>query len=197
MEDNMLASLDGYINNIINAKQNLQKNVLPSIIQSAEAMAKCLLNESKLITYGNGIASGVSHYFTSLMVTTAKYDKPALPVISLCSGITEIFSMANHSDYKSVFSRQVQAIGKEKDILVIFSIYGNEVEIIESIKSAYNKGISVILVTNNDNAEAKKYMSAEDIIIVAQADNLGISYEIQVTIASCISQIVDSLLFNI
>ncbi len=193
----MLASLDDYINNIINAKQNLQKNVLPLIVQSAEAMAKCLLNDNKLITYGNGIASGISQYFTSLMVTTAKYDKPALPVVSLCSGITEICSMTHHSDYHLVFSRQIQAIGKEKDILVIFSIQGNEIEVIELIKSAYNKEISVILVTNNKNAEAKKYMSAEELIIVVQADNLGVSYETQVTIASCISQIVDSLLFNI
>ncbi len=193
----MLASLNDYINNIINAKQNLQKSVLPLIIQSAEAMAKCLLNESKVITYGSGIVSGVSQYFTSLMVTTAKYDKPALPVVSLCSGATEICSIANYSGYNSVFSRQIQAIGQEKDVLIIFSINGNEAEVIESIKSAYNKGINVILVTNNNNAEAKKYMHAEELIIVAQADNLGISYEMQVTIAYCISQMVDSLLFNI
>ena len=192
----MHTSLDNHLNDVISSKQYLRENVLPLIIESSEIIAKCLLNEKKIITCGSGIASGVAQYFTSLMISAANYDKPAVPVVSICSGITEISSIAHYSGYKSIFSRQLQAIGQEKDILFVFSISGNEDEIIELIKYAYNKGIRVIFLTSNNDATAKKYLSPEDIIIVAPANNLGIRYEMQTTVSYCIAQIVDSLLFE-
>ena len=70
-------------------------------------------------------------------------NSKALPAIAL-TDTSVITAIANDLGYKEVFARQVEALGKKGDILIVFTTSGTSNNIIEVMYQAKLRGIDVI-----------------------------------------------------
>ena len=73
-------------------------------------------------------------------------QRPALPAISI-SDPSHITCVANDFSFDEIFSRYVEAVGQQGDILLAISTSGNSMNVIKAAEAAMGKGMKVIGLT--------------------------------------------------
>ena len=134
---------------------NLQK-----IKSAGDLMVKSLKSENKIISCGNGGSMCDSMHFSEELSGKFRNERAALPAISI-SDPSHISCVANDYGYDQVFSRFVDAFGKNGDVLLAISTSGNSKNIINAIKSAKNKNMIVIGLTGKDGGQMASLCDVE------------------------------------
>jgi D-sedoheptulose 7-phosphate isomerase len=138
------------------------------VLQSSEIIAGCFKKGGKLLICGNGGSAADSQHIAAEMVVRFLKERKALPAIALTTDTSVITAEANDHGYDSVFSRQVEALGRKGDVLVAITTSGKSPNIIEAAKTAKNLGLAVIGLTGPKSLPLKKYCN---ICIVAAGDS--------------------------
>ena len=132
----------------IKTKEAIIENGLNYIEAAAEVLIESINSSRKILWCGNGgSAADAQHLATELMGGMSDHDRMPIPSIALTTDSSFITAWSNDTDFDSVFSRQIQGIGLEGDVLVGISTSGNSENILSAIKQAKYKGISTILFT--------------------------------------------------
>ena len=180
-----------------NFSENIETNkacidkILPSIEKSVDRIIMMLEASGKLLSCGNGGSSGDAQHITSEFINRFEKERRELPAVSLNSDTATITSISNDYDYKYIFSKQINAIGQKNDVLMAFTTSGNSDNVIEAIKSAHKKGISIILITGNDGGSASKMLSDNDIEIKVTSKRTSRIQEMHLIIIHSICECLD------
>ena len=101
----------------------------------------------KMLVFGNGGSASQSQHFSSELVNTFYQERPALAALSLCTDTSALTSIANDSSFEYVFSRQVEAVGREGDIVLGLSTSGDSPNVIQAFKTAKKMGMLTVALT--------------------------------------------------
>ena len=114
-------------NFIENQKINLTSvnEILPSIESATDCLINMIKSSGKLMSCGNGGSSGDAQHITSEFVNRFETERKEMPAISLNSDTATMTSIGNDYGYEYIFSKQINAIGCEKDVLMAFTTSGN------------------------------------------------------------------------
>ena len=108
-----------------------------------KTIAKAFRNGNKVLICGNGGSAAMAQHMSAEFVGIYENDI-AFPAITLSADTSIITAISNDLGYKYIFSRQVDALGKEGDVLIAFSTSGKSKNILEAIKKAKSRGMSII-----------------------------------------------------
>lgn len=133
---------------------------LNKIKSAADLMVKSLKSENKIISCGNGGSMCDSMHFSEELSGKFRNERAALPAISI-SDPSHISCVANDYGYDYVFSRFIDAFGKDGDVLLAISTSGNSKNIINAIKSAKNKNMIVIGLSGKDGGQMANLCDVE------------------------------------
>ncbi len=100
-----------------------------------------LNNGNKIIVAGNGGSATDAQHFAAELVGRFEKERKGLPAIDITSNASSITSIGNDYNFESVFSRQISALGKKGDLLLVISTSGNSKNIINAVKTAKLMGI--------------------------------------------------------
>ena len=129
------------------AIQNLQsESTLEFIEKAAHMIAHCFSNGGKLLIAGNGGSLCDGMHFAEELSGVFRGKRPALPAISI-SDPSHITCTANDYSFDEIFSRYVEGLGQEGDVLLAISTSGNSMNIIKAAEAASGKGMKVIGLT--------------------------------------------------
>ena len=93
------------------------------------------LKKNKIIFCGNGgSAADASHAVAEFVGRYLKKKRKALNTISLNENNATITALANDFNYKYIFSRQIEGLGKKGDLLFAISTSGKSKNVIEAVK---------------------------------------------------------------
>ncbi|MDO8992904.1 MAG: D-sedoheptulose 7-phosphate isomerase [Daejeonella sp.] len=106
----------------------------------------------KVISCGNGGSMSDAMHFAEELSGRYRNDRPAYPAIAI-SDPSHLSCVANDYGYAFVFSRMVEAIGSEGDVLLAISTSGNSENILKAIEVARKKGMKVIGLTGKDGGK--------------------------------------------
>lgn len=120
--------------------QKLQEN----IENITKTCIKSLKNGKKIMFCGNGGSAADSQHLSAELVSKLCYDRPALNAIALTVDTSALTAIGNDYGYLYSFSRQIEAVGNEGDVLIVFSTSGRSKNIIEAVKKAKEKNIIVV-----------------------------------------------------
>lgn len=90
------------------------------------------------------------------MVGRFKLDRPAFPAVALTTDTSILTSISNNYASSSMFSRQVEALVREKDVVIGISTSGNSANVIEGIKTAKSRGAITIGLTGKNGGKLAK-----------------------------------------
>ena len=121
-----------------------QQDVLESI---ARAMAAALHSGNQILWCGNGGSAGDSQHLAAEIVGRFRRERRGLPSIALTTDTSILTAVANDYGYEAVFSRQVEALGREGDVLVGISTSGNSHNVICAIEKAKEYGVTTVAFT--------------------------------------------------
>ncbi|MCZ2357644.1 MAG: D-sedoheptulose 7-phosphate isomerase [Bacteroidia bacterium] len=116
---------------------------------AATIIARAIVGGNRVFSCGNGGSMCDAMHFAEELSGKFRRNRPALPAIAI-SDPSYLSCVANDFGYQAVFSRYLEAFGKEGDILLTLSTSGNSQNVLEAAKAAQKLGIFVISLTGND-----------------------------------------------
>ncbi|MBL0930397.1 MAG: D-sedoheptulose 7-phosphate isomerase [Alphaproteobacteria bacterium] len=136
-------------------------------------------NGGKILFCGNGgSASDAQHLATELTVRYIK-NRPAIAAIALTTDTSALTAIGNDIGFEYLFSRQVEAIGKQGDLLIGISTSGNSPNVIEAFKIARKMGITSVLFGGKGGGPALKHA---DIALIVPSNTTGRIQEMHITL---------------
>lgn len=136
---------------VILEKFNTSEN-LDKILEAGQLMVASINNGGKILSCGNGGSMSDAMHFAEELTGRYRDNRKALPAISI-SDISHVSCVSNDYGYDFVFSRYLEALGKEGDILLAISTSGNSKNVLNAIETAKSKGIQVVGLTGKDGGK--------------------------------------------
>ncbi len=131
-----------------------------SIESAGRILVEAIRNGNKVISCGNGGSMCDAMHFAEELSGKYRNDRPAYPAISI-SDPAHISCVANDYGFEFVFSRMVEAIGREGDVLFALSTSGNSENILNAIAAAKKKGMTIVGLTGKDGGKMAHLCDAE------------------------------------
>lgn len=167
-----------------------------SIAKAASRLIQCLLNDGKILICGNGGSSANCMHFTSAMMNHFEVERPSLPVVNLCADAASLSAFANENHYNQFFARQIQALGQDKDALLILTTSGNSDSMLHALQAANERGIDTIALSGRDGGVLANHLGPEDIELRIQSDSAARIREVHLFILHCFCDLIDQSLFG-
>ncbi|MGR9088445.1 MAG: D-sedoheptulose-7-phosphate isomerase [Gammaproteobacteria bacterium] len=120
---------------------------------SGKLLIETLEQGGKILLCGNGGSAADSQHIAAEFVVRYEQRRQALAAIALTTDASILTAHANDYDFETVFSRQVEALGNEKDCLIAISTSGRSKNILNAAEAAIGKGMAVIGLTGCGGGE--------------------------------------------
>ena len=181
-----------YIKKSIEVKNVIlsSEDLICAIRDAANIIIDAYKNNKKVLIAGNGGSASDSNHLAAEFVSKFLMKRDALCAISLSSNQSVITAIANDDDFKNIFSRQIEALGNNDDILIAISTSGKSPNIIEALKKAKEKNLKTIFLTSG-NADFEA-----DCLIKVPSAQTSIIQEAHIMIEHIICAIVEEALFK-
>ncbi|WP_291971996.1 D-sedoheptulose 7-phosphate isomerase [Candidatus Symbiopectobacterium sp.] len=137
------ATLDAFLSDDAN---------IQSIQNAAVLLADAFKAGGKVISCGNGGSHCDAMHFAEELTGRYRENRPGYPAIAI-SDPSHLSCVSNDFGYDFVFSRYVESLGREGDVLLGISTSGNSGNIIKAIDAARAKGMKVITLTGKDGGK--------------------------------------------
>ena len=163
--------------------------------KETEKVAKDLANifqlGNKVLICGNGGSNCDALHFAEEFTGRFRKDRRALPAISL-SDSSHITCVGNDYGFDYIFSRGVEAYGKEGDMFIGISTSGNSANVIKAVETAKKMGLKTCVLLGKDGGKLKGMCDYEFIIPVNTSDRIQ---EIHMMILHIIIEGVEKIMF--
>jgi D-sedoheptulose 7-phosphate isomerase len=171
--------------------------VLPAqIARAGEALAAALKSGKKALSCGNGGSAADAQHFAAELVGRFERERPGLPAVALTTDSSALTAIANDYDYDRVFSKQVEALGNEGDVLLAISTSGNSKNVIEAMKAAQARKVTVIALTGRDGGAMGRLCGPRDFHInVAHPRTMRVQ-EVHLLVVHCLCEVVDNVIYG-
>jgi D-sedoheptulose 7-phosphate isomerase len=124
-----------------------------TVVLIAEALVKTVRSGGKILVLGNGGSAADAQHFAAEMINRFLMERRALPVLSLTTDTSVLTSIANDYSFDRIFSRQVEALGREGDVLLAISTSGVSPNVLKAMEQANSLSMVTIGMTglNSDS----------------------------------------------
>ncbi len=180
----------------IATKQASLNDIKSAIAHAAEAMIQCFANQGKILTCGNGGSAADSQHLSSELLNRFERDREGLAAMALTTDSSTLTSIANDYAYENIFSRQILALGNEKDILVAITTSGNSANILTAIQAAHEKSMTIIALSGNGGGKLPAALKDGDIEIRVPSNSTARIQEVHLLVLHCICDLIDQHLLD-
>jgi len=179
----------------INVKKLIlkDKQLLCLIEEIVNNIKEVLSKGNKIIFAGNGGSFADSIHLTAEFVSKFAFDRKPLSALALGANNSIITSIGNDYSFEDIFSRELDALACEGDLLIAISTSGNSKNIIKVIKKAQARGIIVYCLTGEKGGAVAKICKCLKI----PSNTTARIQEAHITIGHIICEIVEDQLCNI
>jgi D-sedoheptulose 7-phosphate isomerase len=136
-------TLDAFLSN----EDNLR-----NIESAANIMSDAILAGHKILSCGNGGSHCDAMHFAEELTGRYRDNRRALPAIAI-SDPSHLSCVSNDFGFDYVFSRYVEGVGQNGDVLLGLSTSGNSKNVINAFEAAKAKGMKTIAMTGKDGGK--------------------------------------------
>jgi D-sedoheptulose 7-phosphate isomerase len=137
---------------IVLQKFLLDEKNIADIEAAARLMATAIQSGNKIISCGNGGSHCDAMHFAEELSGRYREDRKALAAIAI-SDVSHLSCVSNDYGYEFVFSRFIEGLGNQGDILLGISTSGNSGNIIKAVEVARAKGMKVVILSGKDGGK--------------------------------------------
>ena len=166
------------------------------ICAAVAVMCESLRAGGKILACGNGGSAGDAQHFAAELVGRFERERPGLAAVALTTDTSILTAVANDYDYTKIFSKQVEAIGRQGDVLFAISTSGNSANVIAAIEVAHARGIGVVAMTGKDGGKIAKLLRPDDIELRVPTERTARIQEVHLLALHCLCDGIDTLLYG-
>ncbi len=149
------------------ATAKAMQDLLPIIQKAGELCLESLQNGGRVLICGNGGSAADAQHIAAELSGRFKKERKALAGIALTVDSSALTAIANDYGFEQIFSRQVEALGRESDTLIAISTSGNSQNIINAIEIAEEIGLNIITLSGKGGGKMRE-LGKVNIIIPSQ-----------------------------
>ena len=125
----------------------------PAMDRALEMVQETVARRGTLFFCGNGGSAADAQHLATEYVVRYMRNRRAYPAIALTTDTSLITAAGNDLGFENIFARQVEALGKAGDLLVIHSTSGNSPNVLRAAEAARAAGIAVLAFSARDGGE--------------------------------------------
>lgn len=141
-----------YKNQLIKSLDLIESKVVRKIV---DEIFEARQNNRTIFIIGNGGSAATASHMATDFTFGSRMKDPYIKAISLVDNSAIITATGNDVDFESIFSRRLNAIGSEGDILIMVSASGNSPNLLACIDTCKAKGIKTISLTGFNGGQLK------------------------------------------
>jgi len=149
----------------IATKKQTMENLCPEIEKTVKIIINCLKSGNKILVCGNGGSAADAQHIAAELVGRFEKERKGLSCIALTTDTSIITAWTNDYNYDSLFARQVEALGKQGDVLIGISTSGNSKNVIKAFEKAKNMNITCIGLLGKGGGKIKELTYVKNIIV--------------------------------
>lgn len=131
------------------------QTLIDTVAQVAEAMTIAFKNDKKVLFCGNGGSAADAQHLAAEFSGRFYYDRPPLYSEALHVNSSYVTAVGNDYSYDVIYSRMIQAMGREGDVLVGISTSGNSTNVIKALEVANQLGMITVAMTGETGGKMK------------------------------------------
>jgi len=166
------------------------------IVAAAELIYQCFENGGKLLICGNGGSAADAQHLSSELLNRYKRERHELPGIALTTDGATLTSISNDYDYNQVFSKQIRALAREEDLVMVISTSGNSGNILNAVAAAHDKSVRCIALNGKGGGKLSPELNQSDIDIIVKGDVTARIQEVHGLIIHCLCELIDSYILD-
>jgi len=197
-QDKML-SRDKFIRDSLQESSDTKLRILqmcsPDISKAVDIIIQAFNSKRKVLLCGNGgSAADAQHLATEFVIRLNPHIKrPGLPAIALTTDSSMLTAGANDLGYDNVFTRSIEALGNEGDVLIGISTSGNSDSVNNAFKKAREMKLTTIGFLGKGGGKSKNLV---DLAIIVPSDDAQRIQEGHITMGHIIFQEVEQEMFG-
>ena len=186
------------ISNIIKASIDVKKQILENteLLATIEKVVEVIMNAfnngNRVYFCGNGGSAADAQHLAAEFSGRFYADRKALPAEALHCNTSYITAVANDYSYDVVYSRIIDGIGQQGDVLVGLSTSGNSRNIVNAFEKAKEKKMITVGLTGSSGGAMK--LRSDYLINIPSTDTPRIQ-ESHIMAGHIICQLVEEKLF--
>lgn len=187
--------IKGQIKDSISVKEKIlgDEKLLEMIENAADIITKSYESGGKLLLCGNGGSAGDAQHIAGEMVARFRLERKALSAIAFNTNSSVVTAIGNDYEYNYIFERQVEAFGREGDVLLSISTSGNSESVVRAINKAKEMNISTVSLLGKDGGVCK---GISDYAIIVPSDDTPRIQESHIMIGHIICDIVERRIYE-
>lgn len=163
---------------------------------ASQLMVEALLEDRKIIACGDGVDGALAQLFAVNLMSRFEYDRPALPAIALGNDGYNVTAIAQSSNIKDIYSRQLRALGQDGDILLCINSRGTASQLLRAVQAAHERNMRVIALSNSADHELRELLHPTDVEIRIDAPRQPRIVELSTMSIHCLCELIERSLFG-
>ncbi|WP_166268510.1 D-sedoheptulose-7-phosphate isomerase [Marinobacter caseinilyticus] len=188
--------INGWFANHMEQTAQAASHAGPDIARAADTIVESLLLDGKVIACANGNANILAQYFCTALLNRYDQDRPALPAINLGADATTYSAICRDNRFNDTFSRQVRAIGKANDLLLVIVDDGHKANLIQAIQAAHDREMRVVVLSAKEKTDITSLLQPEDHEVALNNLEPNQATPLMLVIINAVCALIDRKLFG-
>jgi len=142
----------------------------PQLEGALEMIRDTVAAGGTLFFCGNGGSAADAQHMATEYVVRYMRDRRAYPALALTTDTSLLTAVGNDLGFDSVFERQVEALARRGDLLVVHSTSGNSPNVLRAAQAARGKGVRVLAFSARDGGSLREIADHSVVIPTTRTD---------------------------
>lgn len=163
----------------------------PDLERAAAMVRETVDRGGTLYFCGNGGSAADAQHLATEYVVRYMRNRRAVPAVALTTDTSLLTAVGNDFGFDHVFARQVEALARPGDLLVIHSTSGKSPNVLRAAEAARAKGVAVLAFSARDGGPLR---ALADHNVVVPTDRTDRAQEIHLCVEHVICDLVEQAL---
>lgn len=172
------------------------QHLAPTIEAAAKAIFESFEQGGKLLICGNGGSAADAQHLSSELLNRYHRERRELPGIALTTDASTVTSIGNDYAFREIFSKQVSALARPGDVLMVITTSGNSDNLLEAVNVAHDKSVRCIALNGKSGGQLSPALNGDDIDILVSGTVTARIQEVHGLIIHCLCELIDAYILD-
>jgi D-sedoheptulose 7-phosphate isomerase len=171
----------------------LESELSPKMVLVADLLVDAFRNGKKLLVMGNGGSAADAQHLAGEIVGRFRLERRGLPAIALSTDTSILTAVGNDYGFDAIFSRQVEALAQEGDVVIGISTSGSSPNVLSALRLAREMGCRTVGLLGKSGGSIREMV---DIDLTVPGQDTPRIQEGHITIIHILCELVEEALFG-
>jgi D-sedoheptulose 7-phosphate isomerase len=160
----------------------------PVLADVAAGLIEALRGGRQVLVAGNGGSAAETQHFVAELVGRFRRERRPYAVVALTADTAILTAVANDYGYEEVFARQVRALGRPGDVLLLFSTSGESENLVRAATAGHQAGMTTVAITGD---RPNRLARLADLAVQVPATDTALAQELQQVVTHLLCDVVE------